>query len=367
MSTGLRAVHTDDMRSRGLLVVSLLLICFVAASLTVHLLRRGSAVENSAPIELRLAESAQGGRDSLSVASGPSRASVRLSRTPSYLPTLVRHATRDSDSGEEEPTTSVQARPSRPAATTADAIAAADIGGDSAQTRASDPTDRKRILDRAARFRDTGISLDQREEEIRRLAKRGDRDAVLVLMAVADQYIYLNRAAVEALGTIRKPEVVAYVRSRLADVNTHDVTLLCECIRSAGNLLGDEAVAEVGTVMRAARKREDGHAGAIREVCIQTLGRLRKSEAVPLLKEELDHMCGQKRLDLAHGSEIVKAYAEIGDKRAADILAGYAGFLEHRLPDEPMPRRYYEEKIREARDTARTLSESTVAQVLARQ
>jgi hypothetical protein len=210
----------------------------------------------------------------------------------------------------------------------------------------------KTIDSSVARFSDTRIPIERREADIRALAARGDGEAIRILTTLANQDVYLNRAAVEALGAIRDPAVATFLRSKLGDVNTHDVTLLCECIRSAGKVLGDEAVGEIGEVMKAARNRNEGHAVAIRAVCIRTMGELRRVEAVPLLKDELDHMCAQKRLDLAHGSEIVKAYSLIGDKRAGSILTEYADFLEQHKPPEPEPRGYYEEKIKEARDTA---------------
>jgi len=326
------------MRSRGPISCLLFVISFVAASLTVHLIRRGSAVENLAPVEQRLAESAQGGRDS-------------------FLPEEQSSFTDD---------------PPHPAADIVDAVEPPPpVKTDPATAPAPAPgsgyVERQRILRRAARFRDTSIPLGQREAEIRALAKRGDDDAVRVLIALAEQPVYLNRAAVEVLGTIRKPEVAAYLKSKLMDVNTHDVTLLCECIRSAGKVLGDQAVAEIAAAMKAVRKREDGHAGAISDVCIQTLGDVGRPEAVAPLKDELDHMCAQERLDLAHGAEIVKAYTAIGDGRAAAILIRYADFLQKCMPQQPMPRRYYEERIREARTAARTLGGNTMAQALARQ
>ena len=333
-----------------------------------HLLRRGSAVENSASLQQRLAESAQGSRDSFFAPDAPdSGTAVRRIPPADELPAarsvadppnagrpVSGPAHRESHVSNPQP---VAARGNDTASSPADVEhVAADPAQASATAPGRDAAGKARILERAARFKDTRIPLEQREAEIRALAKRGDDEAVSILMALADQYVYLNRAAIEALGTIPKPEVVAYLKSRLGDVNTHDVTLLCECIRSAGKILDGDAVAEVGKVMAAARKREDGHAGPIGEVCIQTLGGLRRPEAVPWLKDELDHMCAQERLDLAHGSEIVKAYAEIGDRRAGEILGDYADFLEERKPEEPMPRRYYEEKILEAREAAQKLT-----------
>jgi len=210
-----------------------------------------------------------------------------------------------------------------------------------------------------ARFADVQIPLEKREAEISALAARGDAEAIRILTTLASQDVYLNRAAVEALGTIRDPAVATFLRSKLGDVNTHDVTLLCECIRSAGKVLGDEAVVAIGDVMRAARNRDDGHAVAVRAACIRTMGELRRVEAVPLLQDELDHLCAQKRLDLAHGSEIVKAYSLIGDARAVNSLNQYADFLDQNKPSQPEPRAYFEEKIKEARDTARQLTQET--------
>jgi hypothetical protein len=85
------------------------------------------------------------------------------------------------------------------------------------------------------------------------------------------------------------------------------------------------------------------------------LGALRLSDALPALYEELQRVLDRKRLNLAHGSEIVKAFLSIRDPKARPTLLSYADALLARIPSDPEPRRYFEERIREARSAAARL------------
>ena len=206
-----------------------------------------------------------------------------------------------------------------------------------------------------AYFTNARIPLAERKARVAELGHSKEARAFDTLTALANSGTYLNRAAVQALAGMSNPDAARFVTSKLADVNTHEVTFLCECIRAVGRMGAADAGQAIGRAMELARAREDGHAVPIRKACVEALGTLRQAEAVPVLKAELEHMCAQKRLDLAHGAVIVDAYAAIGAPAAGVILSNYADFLEARMPSEPMPRQYFEEQIADARAVAQAL------------
>ncbi len=251
--------------------------------------------------------------------------------------------------------------PDRASLTTGTAAAASPVAasGDTdlpnSVAGAQNLTEKEGVIQLADRFSDTRIPLKQREANIRALARRGDREAVQILMAVADQNVYLNRAAVVALGKLNMPEVAQYLRSRLQEVQTHDVALLLQCIETTGLLLGREALGDIAAVLEAVRQRDDGHAVAIGVACVRALGDIAQPEAVQLLGKELAYVRTQPRVNLSYGAEIVQACAKIGDPDAADMLTGYADFLEQTKPTETEPRQYYEQKIQETRDVVQQL------------
>jgi HEAT repeat protein len=214
------------------------------------------------------------------------------------------------------------------------------------------PADVERAIARAT---DTTIPLAQREKEIAALGRRGDKEAVRVLMALADRYIYLNRAAVKALAQINDPDAVAYLRKRMKDVKTHDVALLCEVIGATGRALGEKAIPDLAALLKATRKRDDGHAIEIARACVRAVGDLKTPKTIPVLRDEIDYLLTRERMDLTYGSDIVQALGKTADAAARPVLISYADGLSAKVPPEPEPRAYFLEKIREARTAAGAL------------
>jgi HEAT repeat protein len=204
-----------------------------------------------------------------------------------------------------------------------------------------------------ARFKDTKVPLEKRRAEIRELAAKGDADAVKLLMALGNEKAYLNWAAVEALGSVRSAEqkgpISAYLKGKLTD---GDSRVLCAAIRAYGRLSAEEAVAALAAVIRANRRRDDGHEDMVCNAAVEVLSGLATPRATGILSEELGRS-EQKGWDLEYGSLLVKALSRIGTEEARARITAYADRLSKRVPADPVARAYWQKKIAEARAAAR--------------
>ncbi|MHC4862333.1 MAG: HEAT repeat domain-containing protein [Planctomycetota bacterium] len=201
-------------------------------------------------------------------------------------------------------------------------------------------------------FQDPGRPLAERRERIGELARRGDPDSVRVLMEIGDAKTYVNRYAVEALGQVADPmlrdEIVPYLKKKLGD---GDALVLCAAVRALGALAREDAVSPIVAAMGANRERHDGHEEMVCTAAVRTLGEIGSSGAVPALAGDLARV-PEGVWGLEYGSEVVAALGKIDDPEGLAAVASYADRLEANLPEDSMPRKYYETKIDEARRIA---------------
>ena len=202
---------------------------------------------------------------------------------------------------------------------------------------------------------DTSKPLEERERFVADLAKRGDADAVSALKATANAEIYLNWAAVKALGEIRNPSSAAmaadFLREKLSD---SDSRVACEAIRSYGRLMGEKAVDGIGPAIAMNRGRPDGHEELVATAAVQTLNEIGSKKAEAILVEELDRGAG-KGWSLEYGSRLVTALEAVGGEQGHRAVLTYASKLSDGMPDDPLAREYYETKIAKAREAATAL------------
>ena len=209
-------------------------------------------------------------------------------------------------------------------------------------------------------FMDTARPIEERLAQITELGARSDEQSMLTLMALGNASTYVNYAAIEALGSVRQPEVIAYLRNKLSDP---DARIIASAVRSYGQLLGDDAVPDLLGVIQANQMRPDGFEQSIRTQAVETLGEIGSDHATPTLVAELGH-AGDPAWDLEYGSTVVLALRHIGDPAATPGLDRYAAQLTARLPDDSPrfapTRQYVEQKIAEVRTTIAVLQADAV-------
>lgn len=207
---------------------------------------------------------------------------------------------------------------------------------------------------RVRHFEDAGVPVAKRLEELAALARQGDAAATAILMALGDEYTYLNYAAVQALGCVKAEGVAPYLAGKLADP---DPRVLSAAAKSLVQQKGDAAVAELAATIKANHQRPDGFQDTVCAACAEALGETRSAKAVPVLDAELKEMVGVT-LPLAYGSQVVNALVATGRTEAQPVLLAYAERLSRELPkydDNPMGKRFVESKIAEARQAAEGL------------
>lgn len=223
---------------------------------------------------------------------------------------------------------------------------------ESAATNAPPPmTDE--IRNKIRYFKDTTIAIEIRREELKRLARKADDQTLQILTTLGNERIYLNGAAVEALGAFkaspRKAEVEAYLREKL---KTTDSQLLCSAIRGYTALAGADAVPELAVVLKDNRTRPDGHHEIIRMAVAKALVETASPEGLKVLDAELQRS-GEKDWTLEYGSEIISVLAGHMTDDLRKTLRSYADRLEARKPAEALAAEYFDTKIKEARDAAK--------------
>jgi HEAT repeat protein len=196
---------------------------------------------------------------------------------------------------------------------------------------------------------DTSTPLPERRKAIEDTARRGDVGAFEALTAAAEAGIYLNWAAVRAIGDLEnaglKGTAAEFLRGKVCDP---DMRVACEAIRGCGRLLGEEAVPVVAASIEKNRNRPDGHGDIVAETAVEVLGEIASPKAVPVLTAELQRPEVLEG-DLEYGSELVRALARTGTPEARNAIAAYAEGLAGRIPDDRLAGTYYETKIAEAR------------------
>jgi HEAT repeat protein len=194
--------------------------------------------------------------------------------------------------------------------------------------------------------RNPTIAADERENRIMALGRQADSEATRKLMALGNEDTYLNFAALKALGTIKHPEVTAYLETKLTN---GDPRLVATAVLSLAGVKGDTSVAQIARVLEENRLREDGHQDIVCAACIDAFTQLRSSAALPALALELEKTVGVT-LHHEYGSRVVEAIREIGDPAGVKPLQAYAERL-HALKGKqsgnPKGERYFQSKMDE--------------------
>jgi HEAT repeat protein len=200
------------------------------------------------------------------------------------------------------------------------------------------------------------IPVKQRLAEIAHLARAGDDAGARTLMLLGDRRTYLNWAAVEALAEVPSPRVAEYLDRKLDDA---DARVVCAAIGSFARVRGMHALPRLAAVLKANRKRSDGHEDVVCTAAVEALAGIGSPEAIPILASELRETVGSS-LHYEYGSRIVGALRTIGNPAAVPALRTYIEALadEHaRNADNPLGQTYIEEKIDEAREAIDALGE----------
>lgn len=156
------------------------------------------------------------------------------------------------------------------------------------------------------------------------LGKIGDPRAVdLLVAALSDANSYTRRCAVEALGKTQDPKGLDPLINALSD---KDVTVRQRAVNALGKL--NDARASMPLIAKLSD--EDVR---VRTSAIKTLATLGDQGAVEPLMEQL----GEAH-DQSYKNEIVRAFGQLGDKRALPVLEYYLQRLKARKPldEDPM-------------------------------
>jgi hypothetical protein len=202
-----------------------------------------------------------------------------------------------------------------------------------------------------ARMRNAGLALNRRESEIVAMGRTGSPAAVLTLMALGDADIYLSCKAIETLGGIRAPGVAEYLEGKL---ESPDITCAVAALRSLVRVKGEDAIPAIGDLLEHSRQRPDGFEDRIWTACADALIHLASPRSLDLLDRDLRWAAAASRR-LEYGSQLVRAVYAVGRGSGVKPLENYAAALEAKKPADDMPRKYYEDKIQEARETAAKL------------
>jgi len=213
-----------------------------------------------------------------------------------------------------------------------------------------DPDDEPTIIVAAAR--DTQRPLEERQRMITEISQRKDAEALDVLKQVAEARVYLNFAAVEAMGNFREspqhPAAAAYVRSRMSDP---DSKIACAATRAFARLEGADAIPELGMTIEENRERPDGHDEIVCTTTLEALRDICSPSSAPILIEELERS-EERGWNLEYGSTVLSALRVAQTEEGRKAAAAYAERLSDRIPEDKMARAYFEKKIAEAQNIA---------------
>ena len=225
--------------------------------------------------------------------------------------------------------------------------------------------------DRAKALQTAQMGGRRMAEELLRLARQGDDDGVGALAILSREPGDARMSAIEALGSVQTEKM----RSRACEelrklLGDSDVSVECAAVRGYIRVVEDSKLDEARSFIRGNWGRADGWGERVCEAAVRALGERDTADADRLLMEELQRVREPDWLP-DYGSTVVAALARtdlkttdrsapgrIRSRRArgmtADVAAAldaYAEALERRMPgpDNPPGRKFYEEKITEAR------------------
>jgi len=196
------------------------------------------------------------------------------------------------------------------------------------------------------RYKDTKIPIKKRLQEIKDLGRDGTAESTRLLMALGDEYIYVNFAAVEALGYSKQPNVPSYLKAKLRE---KDPRLVKSAVTALVMIEGEDAIPIVADVLDKNHVRDDGYVDLICTACVKALASTKSRNAVPVLAGELEQAIPDD-LYYDYGSAVVEAIRQIGDVSGRPALQGYVKKLEKAREaesDNPMAVEYFEGKIAE--------------------
>jgi len=202
------------------------------------------------------------------------------------------------------------------------------------------------IAKRVLRYKDTKIPIKKRLQEIKDLGRDNTEESTRLLMALGNEYIYVNFAAVEALGYSKQPNVPSYLKAKLRE---KDPRLVKSAVTALVMIEGEDAIPIVADVLDKNHVRDDGYVDLICTACVKALASTKSRNAVPVLAGELEQAIPDD-LYYDYGSAVVEAIRQIGDVSGRPALQGYVKKLEKAREaesDNPMAVEYFEGKIAE--------------------
>jgi hypothetical protein len=203
-----------------------------------------------------------------------------------------------------------------------------------------------------AKIQDTHRPLEERQKDLTEISRRQDASALAILKAAGDARVYLNHAAVEAIGNFakspEKPAAGAYLQGKLSDP---DSQIASAAIRAYARLMGEASVPELAAALKNNRERPDGHQEIVCTAAVKALQDTGSAAAVPVLIAELARS-DEKGWSLEYGSRVLDALRPTATPEGRTGAAGYAARLSARIPEDKLAKAYFEEKISEAQKVA---------------
>jgi hypothetical protein len=194
--------------------------------------------------------------------------------------------------------------------------------------------------------------LKARRGRLSSIADKDDEKSVETLMAIGKANIYLSAEAVDLLSGMYNETYNAridkYLVERLADP---EVRIARAAILAYGTRKGSEGVNEMIAALEKNRTRPDGYEIDVRTAIVKSLQEIADPMMVPGLKKEFAQ-ADKENWDLNYGSEIVSALRVTGTKDAKAAITAYVETLSKRVPEDPMAKKYFEDKIAEAHKAA---------------
>lgn len=170
-----------------------------------------------------------------------------------------------------------------------------------------------------AMAKDTLIDADERQRRIMELGEDGGRAATRALMVLGDEDTYLNFAAINAMASIKDPEIEAYLVEKLQH---GDPRMVAAAAASLAAIAGRTAVPSIAATLKENRSRADGQQDVVCAACVEALKRIGDASALPALAEELEKTVGVS-LSYDYGSRVVSVIREIGDAAGIPTLQSY--------------------------------------------
>ena len=221
---------------------------------------------------------------------------------------------------------------------------------------AAPDSDAEAIAKAIARLKSPDIGMKDLRKDLAALALGKDPRSIKVLLALSDgeSGLLITRMAVEALGLVSapadRPLAAAKTRAKMDDTMPQ---LAAAAVQSYARLKGDEGVPEVLAFIRNRWARPDGYELTTTSAGATALGEIGTPVATAALASELAQ-ARERGWVMDYGSAVVAALGKCRTPEARAALLDYAALLASRMPgaDDPNGRKYYEDKIAEARAAA---------------